>query len=53
VVKGANSWLYALACVVVPVLWGLVIVWGVDRLQSRMSGPRGDEDEPVSPEYHI
>jgi hypothetical protein len=44
---------YALACVLVPVAWGLVIVWISNRLDRRFVA-RGDGGRaPHSIEYHI
>jgi hypothetical protein len=52
-----QHWLYAIACVVVPVAWGLAMVWVTHRLECRIRGrrkPGGEEAVPtVSPEYHI
>jgi hypothetical protein len=45
---------YAIACIAVPVLWGLVIVWVSNRVDRRLL--RGDHtrDRKVHPvEYHI
>lgn len=53
-----KAWLYALACVLVPVAWGLAMVWATGRLESRVMrrDPRrravtDAEFPPV--EYHI
>jgi hypothetical protein len=52
-----QHWLYAIACVVAPVAWGLAMVWVTHRLERRIRGRRkrgGEEAVPtVSPEYHI
>jgi hypothetical protein len=49
---------YALACVVVPVAWGLVVVWASNRLdryllRSRGAGHDGEQRQPRPIEYHI
>jgi hypothetical protein len=47
---------YALACVVVPIAWGLIVVFVSNRLDRRFLGQgsrgRGDR-KPVPIEYHI
>lgn len=45
---------YALACVVVPIGWGLVIVWISNRMDRRLL-QRGGEGarRPPPIEYHI
>ena len=45
---------YALACVVVPIGWGLVIVWISNRMDRRLltHGGRGKRS-PHPIEYHI
>ena len=51
-----SLWLYALACVALPVAWGLFIFWATDRFQRlfRRPGPPGEpEKPPVQPEYYI
>lgn len=56
-----GNWIYALACVLLPVLWGLLIVGvtnGIERWAAHRSGPTpragGESDPPrISPEYHI
>lgn len=44
---------YGLACVVVPVAWGLVVVWGSNRIDRRLFGGRGGKRPPPPIEYHI
>jgi hypothetical protein len=49
---------YALICVVVPVLWGLGVVWGSNRVERlvlrRRKGSAKRRTEPLPPiEYHI
>ena len=54
-----QSWLYAAACVVVPVLWGLAMVWVTNRIERslfrRARGQKPGEAAPQPPplEYHI
>ena len=50
--------LYAAACVVVPVAWGLVVVWVSNRIEARVArtagARRGARRRRVRPiEYHI
>lgn len=49
---------YALACVVVPMLWGVAVVWAANRIESRVNrrlrdrgGGRRRDVPPI--EYHI
>jgi len=42
---------YALACVLVPVAWGLVVVWVSNRLEERIR--RRDREYRGAPMYHI
>jgi hypothetical protein len=47
---------YALACVLVPVAWGLVVVWVSNRLEARIRRRGGDgqeRDYRGAPMYHI
>ena len=48
---------YAIACVLVPILWGLVIVWISNRIEGRVSRrleARSGRRRDVPPtEYHI
>jgi hypothetical protein len=46
---------YALACVLVPVAWGLVVVWVSNRLEARIRRrPDGKgRDYRGAPMYHI
>jgi len=50
---------YALACVLVPVAWGVVVVWISNRIERRVLGhDAGDETDsgkrkPPPIEYHI
>jgi hypothetical protein len=49
--------LYALLCVVVPIAWGLVVVFlsnAIERAARRRRKRDGGKDEPFPPiEYHI
>lgn len=50
---------YATACVLVPVLWGVAVVWVSNRIERRISGKReksqgSGKRRTVPPiEYHI
>jgi hypothetical protein len=48
---------YALACVLVPVLWGIGVVWVSNRFEGRLfpgaSRKRPDRREVPPIEYHI
>lgn len=47
---------YSLACVMVPVVWGLIIVWVSNRMDRRLvrAGRRERKGKPPNPiEYHI
>lgn len=49
---------YALACVVLPVAWGLAVVWVSKRIEARVArrarARRGGRRRQVRPiEYHI
>lgn len=50
---------YATACVLVPVLWGVAVVWVSNRIERRILGKRektrGSGKRPTVPpiEYHI
>lgn len=49
---------YALACVIVPVVWGVVVVWISNRIESRVLGADADARDPEKRkappiEYHI
>jgi hypothetical protein len=55
-----EQWLYAGACVLLPVAWGLAMVWvtnQIERLVShrrpRPEDPGGTAAEPPTLEYHI
>jgi hypothetical protein len=55
-----KTWLYALACVVVPVLWGLVVVGITNRLERYLfrpdpagTGPERERPAPPPLEFHI
>jgi hypothetical protein len=60
-VQGASSlhqWLYAFACVFVPVAWGFVIVWTTNLIERLATKPHKDspseerrEFPPI--EFHI
>jgi hypothetical protein len=47
---------YALACVIVPVAWGLIVVWASNRMDQRIvrrgaNAASGKTSRPL--EYHI
>ena len=50
---------YALACVLVPVAWGLIVVWVSNRIDQRLvrrngrKGSGGRRRAPRPIEYHI
>jgi len=46
---------YALACVFVPVVWGVLVVWISNRLEGRVLGAGDDDKKRKAPpiEYHI
>jgi hypothetical protein len=49
---------YAVACVVLPVAWGLAVVWASNRIEERVArrahARRGSRRRHVRPiEYHI
>jgi hypothetical protein len=51
-----ESILYALACVTVPVAWGLIVVWISNRIDRRLlrTGRRAGKRGAARPiEYHI
>lgn len=52
-----NPFLYAALCVVVPLGWGLMVVWVSNRIEAaavRRRARSGKPDEGVPPtEYHI
>jgi hypothetical protein len=53
-----KSWLYAVACVTVPMLWGLIVVAVSNRLERRFfrpsrTDPSSGRSEPPPLEYHI
>ena len=53
-----QQWLYAGACVLLPIVWGLAIVWvtnQVERLVARRRhpGPSAARPEPPTLEFHI
>ena len=53
-----QKWFYALACVTVPVLWGLAVMWASNRVErlllkrGRPDRAKGDSDLPPL-EFHI
>jgi hypothetical protein len=56
----AERWFYAAACVLLPVAWGLAMVWVTNRVERRMSqrrdrrhDPDSRHPEPPTVEYHI
>jgi hypothetical protein len=48
---------YAVICVVVPVLWGLGVVWAsnrIERVVRRRNGAAAEQTDALPPiEYHI
>jgi len=49
---------YAVICIVVPVLWGLAVVWASNRIERivlrRRKGSKGRRKQALPPiEYHI
>jgi hypothetical protein len=55
-----QQWLYAGACVLLPVVWGLVIVGATDRVERVVArrrtphhGPGESPPQPPTLEYHI
>ncbi len=49
---------YAVACVVTPVVWGLLVVWAANRVERLVQKRRiGSPDAEVTPsppiDYHI
>lgn len=56
---GKMRWTYALACVLLPVLWGLLMVRvtrSAERFIARRRSARGEDNREAfasSPEYHI
>jgi hypothetical protein len=53
-----EKWLYVLACVVVPIAWGVAVVWVTNRVERfvvrRSPRPRLARRAAVPPlEYHI
>lgn len=56
-----SGWLYAAACVVLPTLWGVAMVWAIGRVERFVRARRpvssvapaenGDAFRPL--EYHI
>jgi hypothetical protein len=49
----ASGFLYALACVLVPVVWGVGVVLVARRVERFVARRRGRESEPPLIEYHI
>jgi hypothetical protein len=51
-----RQWAYALSCVVVPVLWGLGVVWVTNRIEGFMHRPTPTNPDGTPPpplEFHI
>lgn len=51
-----SLWLYAAACMLLPVVWGVLMVWATNRLQAFLKRRRGADPErpvPTPPEYYI
>jgi hypothetical protein len=43
-----------IACLAGPILWGIVVNWMFDFLQSRKADqPEKTDDDPVFPDYQI
>lgn len=49
--KTLSPGLYAVACVVVPVAWGILVVWVMDRVEQVLR--RRGSSIPPPPEYYI
>ncbi len=43
--------LFTAACVILPVLWGVLVNWVFDLWQSRNA--EKSQDEPIFPDYQI
>ena len=43
--------LFTAACVILPVLWGVLVNWVFDLWQSRNT--EKSQDEPIFPDYQI
>jgi hypothetical protein len=54
-----SGWLYAAACVILPTMWGVAMVWAIERVERfvRARRPSASPDENWdsfrSPDYHI
>ncbi len=48
---------YAALCVVVPVVWGVLVVWASNRIEHSLGGHQGSDRRGRRPkrpiEYHI
>lgn len=48
---------YALACIVVPMAWGLVVVWASNAIEARVAKSDAEHHKPKKHvsrvEYHI
>ena len=45
------SVLFTLACLIIPVIWGVVVNWMFDLWQAKTAQKEGDE--PIFPDYQI
>lgn len=48
-----DRWLYAAACVLAPVGWGLAMVWLLSRFDHSRAGSSEASDSSTQIEYHI
>lgn len=59
-----QGWGYALLCVLLPMTWGLVVVWAAGRVEElarrrrqagtgNENGAAAADEDALSPEYHI
>jgi hypothetical protein len=51
-----SGWIYALLCLILPIIWGLIVLWASGRIEAwRQKHFLGDakEQNPISPDYHI
>jgi hypothetical protein len=48
-----QQWEYALACVLVPMAWGLLMVWAGNTIEAWIARRAADPAEHVGPDYRI
>lgn len=49
-----HAFIYAAACVLVPILWGVGVALAINRVDGRRAKPASDSTQPPpGPEYHI